>query len=45
MADVIRHAFVDVNCGRMSSLYEQVLLMGFKKSVNNYSKSLNYFMV
>lgn len=40
LTDVLRSVTVSIDCGRMSSVYEKVLLMGFKKSINNTTKGL-----
>lgn len=40
LTDVLRSVTVSIDCGRMSSVYEQVLLMGFKKSINNTTKGM-----
>uniref|UniRef100_A0A8R1DSB9 PRELI/MSF1 domain-containing protein n=1 Tax=Caenorhabditis japonica TaxID=281687 RepID=A0A8R1DSB9_CAEJA len=40
LTDVLRSVTVSIDCGRMSSVYEKVLMMGFKKSINNTTKGL-----
>ncbi|CAB3405524.1 unnamed protein product [Caenorhabditis bovis] len=40
LTDVLRSVTVNIDCGRMSSIYENVLLMGFKKSISNTTKGM-----
>ncbi|CAI5440974.1 unnamed protein product [Caenorhabditis angaria] len=40
LTDVLRTVNVSIDCGRMSSVYEKVLMMGFKKSINNTTKGM-----
>ncbi|PAV88573.1 hypothetical protein WR25_14578 [Diploscapter pachys] len=40
VTDVLRSVCISMNCGKMSSIYEQFTLLGFKKSVANTSKGL-----
>lgn len=40
LTDVLRSVTVSIDCGRMSSVYEKVLMLGFKKSINNTTKGM-----
>ncbi|VDM58471.1 unnamed protein product [Angiostrongylus costaricensis] len=40
MTEILRSVYITIDCGRMSSVYEKLLLLGFKKSVTNTSKGL-----
>lgn len=38
MTDIMRSVYIAINCGRMSAVYEKLMLLGFKKSVANTVK-------
>ncbi|ETN76798.1 PRELI-like family protein [Necator americanus] len=40
MTDLIRSVYIAINCGRMSGVYEKLMLLGFKKSVINTGKGV-----
>ncbi|GMR37268.1 hypothetical protein PMAYCL1PPCAC_07463, partial [Pristionchus mayeri] len=39
-ARLLRSAYISVNSGRMSSVYEKVMMMGFKKKISGTNKGL-----
>ncbi|VDO87729.1 unnamed protein product [Haemonchus placei] len=34
MTDIMRSVYISIHCGRMSSVYEKLMLLGYKKSVS-----------
>lgn len=40
--DVLRSVFISINCGKMSGVYERLMLMGFKKSVSQQGQGDNW---
>nr|CDJ91673.1 PRELI MSF1 domain containing protein [Haemonchus contortus] len=40
MTDIMRSVYISIQCGRMSSVYEKLMLLGYKKSVLNTGKGL-----
>ncbi|VDO10551.1 unnamed protein product [Haemonchus placei] len=40
MTDIMRSVYISIHCGRMSSVYEKLMLLGYKKSVVNTGKGL-----
>ncbi|CAJ0605991.1 unnamed protein product [Cylicocyclus nassatus] len=40
MTDLMRSVYIVINCGRMSGVYEKVMLLGFKKSVINTCRGI-----
>ncbi|KJH50676.1 PRELI-like family protein [Dictyocaulus viviparus] len=40
MTEILRSVYITIDCGRMSSVYEKLMLLGFKKSVLNTGRGL-----
>ncbi|CAD6192218.1 unnamed protein product [Caenorhabditis auriculariae] len=40
LTDVLRSVQINIDCGRLSSVYEKVMVVGFKKSITNTTKGI-----